>query len=165
LSETANGTLRSYTYPTTSNRLTDVKRGAAVQRLQPSAMAPGVRRSKSQIIGFSLLRKRLLTLYDAAGNMTRDTRGATADNYVINAAGRIRTLTIGTTLRATFRHRRRYRRFTAEKDRHDFADFGLGDRRHRGFLGNPAGADHGVTRLAHRLLLFDLAQPSSAAAA
>jgi hypothetical protein len=31
-------------------------------------------------------------LYDAAGNMTRDTRGATAYNYVINAAGRIRAL-------------------------------------------------------------------------
>jgi RHS repeat-associated protein len=75
LSETANGTLNSYTYPANNNRLSTVKQGATTTR------------------AFT---------YDAAGNTTQDLRGATAYNYAVNNAGRIKTLTIGTTLRATW---------------------------------------------------------------
>ncbi len=74
LSETANGVANSYTYPANSNKLTNVKQGTTTTRA---------------------------FLYDATGNMTKDTRGATAYNYAVNKAGRIRNLTIGTTLRAT----------------------------------------------------------------
>jgi RHS repeat-associated protein len=75
LSETANGTLNTYTYPATNNRLTNVKQGAVTVR------------------AFT---------YDAAGNQIQDLRGSTAYNYAVNNAGRIKTLTIGTTLRATW---------------------------------------------------------------
>jgi RHS repeat-associated protein len=75
LSETANGVANSYTYPANSNRLTNVKQGTTTKR------------------AFN---------YDAAGNMTKDTRGIVAYNYAVNNAGRIKTLTIGTALKATW---------------------------------------------------------------
>jgi RHS repeat-associated protein len=75
LSETANGTVNTYTYPASNNRLTNVKQGAVTTR------------------AFT---------YDAAGNTTQDLRGATAYNYAVNNAGRIKTLTVGTTLKATW---------------------------------------------------------------
>jgi RHS repeat-associated protein len=75
LSETANGVANSYSYPANSNRLSTVKQGTATKR------------------AFN---------YDAAGNITQDTRAATAYNYAVNNAGRIKTLTIGTALKATY---------------------------------------------------------------
>jgi RHS repeat-associated protein len=75
LSETANGVANSYSYPANSNRLATVKQGTATKR------------------AFN---------YDAAGNITQDTRAAATYNYAVNNAGRIKTLTIGTTLRATW---------------------------------------------------------------
>ena len=75
LTEVANGVTNTYTYPATSNRLTNVKQGTTTTR------------------AFS---------YDAAGNITQDLRGTTAYNYAVNNAGRIATLTIGTSLRATY---------------------------------------------------------------
>jgi RHS repeat-associated protein len=41
-------------------------------------------------------------LYDAAGNMTRDTRGTTQHNYTISAAGRLARVAIGTSVRADY---------------------------------------------------------------
>ncbi|NJS14205.1 MAG: hypothetical protein HC788_05760 [Sphingopyxis sp.] len=75
LSQTANGVANTYTYPANNNRLTNVKQGTTTTRA---------------------------FLYDAAGHMTRDTRGATQYNTAINNAGRIRTLSIGTTLKTTY---------------------------------------------------------------
>ncbi len=75
LSETSGTTVNSYTYPATSNRLTNVKQGAVTTR------------------AFT---------YDAAGNTTQDMRGTSAYKYAVNNAGRIKTLTIGTTLKATW---------------------------------------------------------------
>jgi hypothetical protein len=75
LTETANGTVNIYAYPANNNRLSTVKQGTTTTRA---------------------------FVYDAAGNATRDTRGTTAYNYAVNNAGRIKTLTIGTTLRTTY---------------------------------------------------------------
>jgi hypothetical protein len=41
-------------------------------------------------------------IHDAAGNMTRDTRGKTRYNYTISAAGRISQVTLGTSIRADY---------------------------------------------------------------
>ena len=67
--------VRTYTYPTTSNRLSSVKQGTTTTR----AFA-----------------------YDAAGNTVTDTRGTSAYNYAINSAGRIRTLSVGAALKSTY---------------------------------------------------------------
>ncbi len=40
--------------------------------------------------------------YDAAGNITRDTRGATQYNYTISSAGRIARVAVGTSVRADY---------------------------------------------------------------
>jgi RHS repeat-associated protein len=75
LSETRNSTVNTYTYPATTNKLTNVKQGATTTRA---------------------------FIYDTAGNQTQDLRGTTAYNYAVNNAGRIKTLTIGATLKATW---------------------------------------------------------------
>jgi hypothetical protein len=76
LTETANGTVNIYAYPANNNRLSTVKQGTTTTRA---------------------------FVYDAAGNVIQDLKNSTnAYNYAVNNAGRIRTLTIGTTLRTTY---------------------------------------------------------------
>jgi RHS repeat-associated protein len=70
-------TTENYAYPMTNNRISDVKRGTTTVR------------------AFS---------YDAARNMTRDTRGTVQYNYAYNNRGRLSQALIGTTMKGNYRY-------------------------------------------------------------
>jgi uncharacterized protein RhaS with RHS repeats len=65
----------AYSYPASSNRITNVKQGTSVVRS---------------------------FLYDAAGNMTRDTRGAVQINYAYNYRNRLRQTLTGTVVKGNY---------------------------------------------------------------
>jgi RHS repeat-associated protein len=65
----------SYSYPTTNNRITDVKQGTTTVRS---------------------------FLYDAAGNLTKDTRGTVATDYVYGNRNRLSQAKIGTTIKGNY---------------------------------------------------------------
>jgi RHS repeat-associated protein len=65
----------SYSYPTTANRITDVKQGTTTVRS---------------------------FLYDAAGNLTKDTKGTVATDYVYNNRNRLSQAKIGTTIKGNY---------------------------------------------------------------
>lgn len=91
---------RGYTYDKVGNRLTEVRTpagGSAVT--QTYAYVANTNRLANVKQGTTTLRA---FVYDAAGNMTRDTRGSTQYNYTISAAGRISEVKVGTQLRATY---------------------------------------------------------------
>ncbi|GJD99630.1 RHS repeat-associated core domain-containing protein [Methylobacterium isbiliense] len=68
-------TTQSYAYPTSSNRLRSVSQGGTALRS---------------------------FLYDAAGNLTSDTRAGTAYSYTISGAGRIAQVQVGGVVRANY---------------------------------------------------------------
>jgi len=91
---------RGHTYDKVGNRLTEVitpSGGSATT--QTYAYTSGKNRLANVKQGTTTLRA---FVYDAAGNMTRDTRGSTQYNYTISAAGRISEVKVGTQLRATY---------------------------------------------------------------
>jgi RHS repeat-associated protein len=65
----------SYAYPATNNRITDVKQGTTTVRS---------------------------FLYDAMGNLTKDTKGTVATDYVYNNRNRLSQAKIGTTIKGNY---------------------------------------------------------------
>ena len=91
---------RTYTYDKVGNRLTEViTPPGSSATTQTYAYVANTNRLASVMQGTTTLRA---FVHDAAGNMTRDTRGATQYNYTISAAGRISEVKVGTQLRASY---------------------------------------------------------------
>ena len=82
------------------NRLTEVRTPASGTAVTHSyAYAANTNRLATVKQGTTTLRA---FTYNAAGNITRDTRGTTQYNYTISAAGRIARVAIGTSVRADY---------------------------------------------------------------
>ncbi len=91
---------RAYTYDKVGNRLSEVRTpisGTAVT--QAYAYTANTNRLATVKQGTTTLRA---FTYDAAGNITRDTRGTTQYNYNISSAGRIARVAVGTSVRADY---------------------------------------------------------------
>ena len=92
---------RSWTYDKVGNRLSEAKTVGGTTTNQTysypgtSNKLASVTQSGSTVRSFT---------YDAAGNTTGDTRSGTAYAYTINDAGRISQLTIGGTVKATYKY-------------------------------------------------------------
>ncbi len=92
---------RSYSYDRVGNRLTEARTpaGGGTAVTQNYTYTANTNRLASITQGGTTVRS---FVYDAAGHMTRDTRGTTQHNYTISAAGRIARVAIGTSVRADY---------------------------------------------------------------